>query len=76
VNEVYPQEELLTKTKELATAIAKNSPQGIEKAIKAVNLSDTESGFDAEIQFFGQLFEMNDKQEGVKAFLEKRKPEF
>jgi enoyl-CoA hydratase len=76
VNEVYPQEELLLKAKELANTIAKNSPQGIEKAIKAVNLSDSTEGFGAEIKFFGELFEMEDKQEGVAAFLEKRKPEF
>ncbi|MGC4130269.1 MAG: enoyl-CoA hydratase-related protein [Bergeyella sp.] len=76
VNDVFPQEELLPKAKELAATIARNSPMGIAKAIQAVNLSDTEKGYEAEIQFFGALFEMEDKQEGVTAFLEKRKPEF
>ncbi|MCJ7933700.1 MAG: enoyl-CoA hydratase-related protein [Chryseobacterium sp.] len=76
VNEVYPISELLTKTKELATTIAYNSPMAISKAIHAVNLSDSEKGFDTEIQYFGELFEMADKKEGVTAFLEKRKPNF
>ena len=76
VNEVFSLEDLLPKAKELASAIAKNSPQAIEKAIKAVNLSDTDKGFETEIKFFGELFEQEDKQEGVTAFLEKRKPEF
>ena len=76
VNEVFPLEDLLSKTKELATAISYNSPMAIEKAIKAINLSDTEKGFDSEIQFFGELFDMSDKKEGVSAFLEKRKPAF
>lgn len=76
VNEVYAQEHLLEKTKELAHSIAKNSPMGIEKAIKVINLSDSEHGFNAEIKAFGELFEMADKQEGVSAFLEKRKPNF
>lgn len=76
VNEVYPIEELLTKTKELATMIAHNSPMAISKAIHAVNLSDTDKGFDHEIQYFGELFELEDKKEGVSAFLEKRKPNF
>lgn len=76
VNEVFTQEELLLKSKELATLISKNSPMGIEKAIKMINLSDSENGYDAEIKAFGELFEMNDKQEGVSAFLEKRKPNF
>lgn len=76
VNEVYPVEELLTKTKELAQVIANNSPMAISKAIHAVNLSDTDKGFETEIQYFGELFDLDDKKEGVSAFLEKRKPRF
>ena len=76
VNEVYPITELLIKTKELANVIANNSPMAISKAIKAVNLSDTDKGYDAEIQYFGELFELDDKKEGVSAFIEKRKPNF
>lgn len=76
VNDVFTLEELLPKSKELATQISRNSPLGIEKAIKAVNLSDTDKGFDTEIKSFGELFELEDKKEGVAAFLEKRKPNF
>ena len=76
VNEVLSLEELLPKTKELAETIARNSPMGIAKAIKAVNQSDSEKGFETEIKSFGELFEMEDKNEGVTAFLEKRKPQF
>lgn len=76
VNEVFSLEELLPKTKELAATISDNSPMGISKAIKAVNQSDTENGFETEIKSFGELFEMDDKKEGVAAFLEKRKPQF
>ena len=76
VNEVYPIEELLTKTKELAKTIANNSPMAISKAIHATNLSDTDEGFETEIKYFGELFEMDDKKEGVTAFIEKRKPHF
>lgn len=76
VNEVFPQTELLEKSKELAHLISKNSPLGIEKAIKAVNLYDTPDGFETEIKAFGELFDLQDKKEGVAAFLEKRKPNF
>lgn len=76
VNEVYPIEELLTKAKELADGIARNSPMAISKAIHAVNLSDTDQGFETEIRSFGELFDLSDKKEGVSAFLEKRKPNF
>lgn len=76
VNEVFAQEELLPKTKELATLIARNSPQGISMAIAAVNASDSAEGYDLEIKSFGKLFDLEDKKEGVTAFLEKRKPNF
>ncbi len=76
VNDVFAAEELLTKTKELATTISRNSPMAVAKAIEAVNQSDTGIGFETEIKSFGELFEMEDKKEGVAAFLEKRKPSF
>ncbi len=76
VNEVFPLDELLTKTRELAGTIANNSPMAISKAITAVNLNGTGEGFEREIKSFGELFEMDDKKEGVVAFLEKRKPNF
>lgn len=76
VNEVFPIEELLTKTKELAKIISNNSPMAISKAIIATNLSDTDKGFETEIKSFGELFDLDDKKEGVSAFLEKRKPNF
>lgn len=76
INEVFSLEELLPKAKELATTISKNSPMAISKAIAAINQSDQETGFETEIKSFGQLFEMDDKKEGVQAFLEKRKPSF
>lgn len=76
VNEVFSIDELISKTKELATTIAKNSPMAISKAIVAVNKSDQQDGFETEIKSFGELFEMEDKKEGVRAFLEKRKPLF
>ncbi len=76
VNEVFPISELLPKTIELATLISRNSPLGIAKAIKAVNLSDSDLGYESEIKSFAELFELEDKKEGVAAFLEKRKPVF
>jgi len=76
VNEVFSQEELLTKTEELARLIAKNSPMAIERAISAINLSDGENGFENEIEKFSELFGLSDKHEGVNAFIEKRKPNF
>ncbi|MNU04602.1 enoyl-CoA hydratase [compost metagenome] len=60
----------------MAKTIANNSPMAISRAIKATNLSDTDKGFETEIKFFGELFDLDDKKEGVSAFIEKRKPNF
>lgn len=76
VNEVVPQVELIDRAKAIATKIAANSPMAISKAIYAMNLSDTDKGFEAEIKSFGELFDQADFKEGVTAFLEKRKPNF
>ncbi|HUH35971.1 MAG TPA: enoyl-CoA hydratase-related protein [Moheibacter sp.] len=76
VNEVLPQEELLSRAQKIAEKIARNSSSALSKAIEAINLSGTSEGFETEIKNFGQLFQTEDFNEGVTAFLEKRKPQF
>ena len=76
VNEVVTLDELLPRAEKIATKIAFNSSTAISKAIEAINLSDTDNGFETEIKSFGELFESDDFKEGTTAFLEKRKPSF
>lgn len=76
VNEVVSQTELMDRTIAIASKIATNSSTAIAKAIQAVNASHLTDGFDLEIKSFGELFETADFQEGVSAFMEKRKPDF
>lgn len=76
VNAVFPINELMDKTKELAATIARNSPLAIAEAIQAVNAAGTKEGPEKEIKSFGKLFGLEDKKEGVQAFIEKRKPNF
>ena len=77
VNQVVPAEKLLDATIILAKRLMKNSPNSIKNAIKAINASDVNlKGFNEENLQFSLCFGTTDFEEGVAAFLEKRKPEF
>lgn len=70
--------ELLAEAERIVRRIASRSPSAVAAAIKAINagLGNTRTGFEAEIEAFGQCFGTPDFKEGVAAFLEKRKPNF
>jgi enoyl-CoA hydratase len=79
VNHVYSPEELETKTFELANKIAEKSPIALQMAKEAVKLasrSNLDEGLRREVDLFAICFSTEDKEEGVAAFLEKRKPVF
>ena len=78
VNYVVTQEELLAKCKEIVAKISLRSPVAVKTAIKVINAGYNAhvNGFDVEIEEFGKMFGTHDFKEGVKAFLEKRKPLF
>lgn len=76
VNRVVRDINDIGEVKEIMANILKNGPLAIAKAIKAVNASVSEMGFEREAELFGELCETEDAAEGTSAFLEKRKPEF
>jgi enoyl-CoA hydratase len=79
VNRVVPHEELEAKTMELANLIAAKSPVALrmaKEAVKTAARSTLDEGLRREIDLFALCFSSEDKDEGVSAFLEKRKPEF
>jgi enoyl-CoA hydratase len=79
VNEVYPAAELETKTMELAHKIAEKSPVALAMAktsVKNAARTNLREGLEREIDLFALCFSSEDKEEGVRAFLEKRKPQF
>ena len=79
VNHVYPAAELHAKTMELAAKIAEKAPIALQlakEAVKFASRSNLDEGVRREVDLFAICFSTEDKQEGVSAFLEKRKPEF
>jgi enoyl-CoA hydratase len=79
VNTVVPAADLEAKTMEIANRIAEKSPIALRMAKEAVKLasrSNLDEGLRREVDLFALCFSSEDKDEGVKAFLEKRKPSF
>jgi len=79
VNQVVPLTELLPTTHRLAKSIAEKSPVAIRLILEAVN-HGPEMALDEALRYEADLFGLacptEDIQEGLKAFLEKRKPSF
>jgi len=79
VNEVVDADKLMDRAMELANGIAEKSPialQAAKEAVKTAARSNLREGLDREIDLFALCFASEDKEEGVAAFLEKRKAEF
>jgi enoyl-CoA hydratase len=79
VNRVFERNELLEGTEKILRTIMSRGPVAVryamEAATKGVNLPLAD-GLDLEATLFGVLASSEDKQEGLSAFLERRKPEF
>lgn len=79
VAKVVPGETLLQETFELAKTIADRAPVAIRLAKEAVNKSfemTLKDGMDFERRNFYLTFSSADQKEGMKAFMEKRSPEY
>jgi enoyl-CoA hydratase len=79
VNRVTEQAELLPACQELAGQIASRAPLAVAKIKEAMRAGAdlaAEPAMALEARFFGELFETQDQREGVRAFIEKRKPQF
>jgi enoyl-CoA hydratase len=77
VNHVFPADQLQAKTMEIANRIAGKSPVALSLAKESVKLasrSNLDEGLRREVDLFALCFSTADKDEGVSAFLEKRKP--
>ena len=79
VNAVVPQSDLLSFSRAWLAKVLANGPLALRLAMEAVDLG-LDSGLEAGIRFeataFGITAATEDRREGTRAFLEKRKPAF
>ena len=79
VNKAVPREKLYDEVRKLADKIAAVGPVAVKMAKAAVNKGtevDLVTGLAYEIETVSLCFSTEDKQEGMTAFIEKRKPQF
>ncbi|MCD6485728.1 MAG: enoyl-CoA hydratase/isomerase family protein [Syntrophobacterales bacterium] len=78
-NMMVKPEELMEKTLKIAGKIASKAPLAVKMALTAVKYgleTDLETGLILEIALANLAIASEDKNEGISAFFEKRKPEF
>jgi enoyl-CoA hydratase len=78
-NAVLPKDELLTRVRTLAGDIAGKAPLAVAQAKRTIlrgACPDLTAANELEAQAFAMLFGSADQKEGMKAFVEKRKPEY
>ncbi len=79
VDEIVPHDQLEARALEIANRIAEKSPIAVKLAKQAVKASarmGIEEGLRYEQTLFSLIFTTHDKDEGVRAFLEKRPPKW
>ncbi len=79
VNKVCEPDQLMNEVIKTAKIIVENAPLAVKLVKKSLNMSqhlDVKSGFAFEIEAYNRLLPTQDREEGIRAFNEKRKPHF
>lgn len=79
VNKVCPDDQLMAEVKATALRIASNAPVSARQAKKSLDKAtelDRMSGYAFEIEAYNRTVVTEDRQEGINAFNEKRKPKY
>ncbi len=79
VNRAVPPRQLMAEARRLAERIARQGPVAVGRAKAAINQAlqaDLDAGLAFELEAVTQMFGTEDQNEGMTAFLERRRPEF
>ena len=79
LNHIYPRAQLLPQTLELIDRILANAPLSVQQAKKSMvfgSQMDLRTGMFFEIEAYSRLVATEDRNEGIRAFNEKRTPKF
>jgi enoyl-CoA hydratase len=79
VNSLYEPDALMPTALETATRIANNAPIAVKEARRSIHgglQKDLAAAMRFEIECYNKLVPTEDRREGIRAFNEKRKPEF
>ena len=79
LNRVVEPDQLLGAALDTARTIAANAPISVRQAKKSIHLglqADLRTGLRIEVEAYNRLIGTEDRMEGIRAFNEKRKPEF
>ena len=77
--DLCPSDELMDAAREVAAKIGVKSSAALKLAKQAINKgmqTSLQDGLDYEYEMYALALSLEDKEEGVNAFLEKRKPKF
>lgn len=79
VERVVPHDELMQHVRDVLKKVARNGPLAVQTIKRIVSKGahlPLRDAIDREADAFGAIFETGDQKEGMKAFLEKRRPQF
>jgi enoyl-CoA hydratase/carnithine racemase len=79
VNKVCPDDQLMTEVMAVARRIAENAPLSLRQVKKSLDKAtelDRTTGYAFEIEAYNRTIVTEDRQEGINAFNEKRKPRY
>ena len=79
VNKLCEPETLIEETLKTARQIAANAPLAVQRAKRSITVAtqvDRATGYQFELEAYNRLVGTKDRMEGVRAFNEKRKPNF